>query len=191
ALLSLDVEGYLYPFGERCGWDARTGKMRASRSHKGADDGTQHQETGDAKATPLHSRAAAAPPDRAGRHAQGRMAVSRRCGAQNLASRRAALSRPRHQPRGARPARRADAARGGEDRPPRPDRVSLHRPGAHLEGSRAAAGVRQNRGRQGRPRGRSEEHTSELQSLAYLVCRLLLEKKKKKKKKHNTHMYQV
>src|SRR6266545_6025417 len=30
---------------------------------------------------------------------------------------------------------------------------------------------------------RSEEHTSELQSLAYLVCRLLLEKKKKKKKK--------
>src|SRR3989441_7300036 len=30
---------------------------------------------------------------------------------------------------------------------------------------------------------RSEEHTSELQSLAYLVCRLLLEKKKKKKLK--------
>src|SRR5205823_4907398 len=28
-------------------------------------------------------------------------------------------------------------------------------------------------------RRRSEEHTSELQSLAYLVCRLLLEKKKK------------
>src|SRR2546425_6242634 len=28
---------------------------------------------------------------------------------------------------------------------------------------------------------RSEEHTSELQSLAYLVCRLLLEKKKKEK----------
>src|SRR6266404_9583930 len=41
---------------------------------------------------------------------------------------------------------------------------------------------------------RSEEHTSELQSLAYLVCRLLLEKKKKtniyitkeKKKKNKT-----
>src|SRR2546425_2230385 len=32
------------------------------------------------------------------------------------------------------------------------------------------------------PSVRSEEHTSELQSLAYLVCRLLLEKKKKKKK---------
>src|SRR6266404_4968032 len=31
-------------------------------------------------------------------------------------------------------------------------------------------------------RYRSEEHTSELQSLAYLVCRLLLEKKNKKKK---------
>src|SRR5687767_9779309 len=29
---------------------------------------------------------------------------------------------------------------------------------------------------------RSEEHTSELQSLAYLVCRLLLEKKKNKQK---------
>src|SRR6266404_1009973 len=46
------------------------------------------------------------------------------------------------------------------------------------------------------PVSRSEEHTSELQSLAYLVCRLLLEKKKiiiihtqlykKKKKKNNT-----
>src|SRR5258705_13099544 len=30
------------------------------------------------------------------------------------------------------------------------------------------------------PTGRSEEHTSELQSLRHLVCRLLLEKKKKK-----------
>src|SRR5205823_14845676 len=29
-----------------------------------------------------------------------------------------------------------------------------------------------------KPQLRSEEHTSELQSLAYLVCRLLLEKKK-------------
>src|SRR2546425_12375109 len=32
------------------------------------------------------------------------------------------------------------------------------------------------------PPKRSEEHTSELQSLAYLVCRLLLEKKKKKRR---------
>src|SRR3712207_7483388 len=31
-----------------------------------------------------------------------------------------------------------------------------------------------------KPTGRSEEHTSELQSRQYLVCRLLLEKKKKK-----------
>src|SRR5437016_12108746 len=31
---------------------------------------------------------------------------------------------------------------------------------------------------------RSEEHTSELQSLTNLVCRLLLEKKKKKNKRH-------
>ena len=34
-------------------------------------------------------------------------------------------------------------------------------------------------------RNRSEEHTSELQSLTNLVCRLLLEKKKKKKKTKN------
>src|SRR2546425_6592643 len=33
---------------------------------------------------------------------------------------------------------------------------------------------------------RSEEHTSELQSLAYLVCRLLLEKKKKSTESHRT-----
>src|SRR5258705_5609940 len=32
---------------------------------------------------------------------------------------------------------------------------------------------------------RSEEHTSELQSLRHLVCRLLLEKKKKKNKKYS------
>src|SRR5205823_12078836 len=42
---------------------------------------------------------------------------------------------------------------------------------------RAASAARQS------TRVRSEEHTSELQSLAYLVCRLLLEKKKKKKTK--------
>src|SRR2546425_3611311 len=33
------------------------------------------------------------------------------------------------------------------------------------------------------PDVRSEEHTSELPSLAYLVCRLLLEKKKKEERK--------
>src|SRR3712207_7241821 len=36
------------------------------------------------------------------------------------------------------------------------------------------------RGRRHRPGARSEEHTSELQSRQYLVCRLLLEKKKTK-----------
>src|SRR5687767_15433412 len=53
----------------------------------------------------------------------------------------------------------------------------------------AEAADPQRRGqRAGRPvphrvgHGRSEEHTSELQSLAYLVCRLLLEKKKQRKK---------
>src|SRR5438445_10354078 len=35
---------------------------------------------------------------------------------------------------------------------------------------------------------RSEEHTSELQSRQYLVCRLLLEKKKKKKRKITKHV---
>src|SRR5687767_15658176 len=55
--------------------------------------------------------------------------------------------------------------------------------------SRPAAARRAQRSRRQRRRefwrgpggapGRSEEHTSELQSLAYLVCRLLLEKKKR------------
>src|SRR2546430_7186490 len=35
--------------------------------------------------------------------------------------------------------------------------------------------------------GRSEEHTSELQSQSNLVCRLLLEKKKKKQKRTPRH----
>src|SRR2546428_9772166 len=38
--------------------------------------------------------------------------------------------------------------------------------------------------------GRSEEHTSELQSRSDLVCRLLLEKKKKKSKDINTEKKQ-
>src|SRR5438093_10134843 len=44
----------------------------------------------------------------------------------------------------------------------------------NVPGSRAHAGTR------------SEEHTSELQSLTNLVCRLLLEKKKKKKQNINS-----
>src|SRR5438876_3376426 len=37
--------------------------------------------------------------------------------------------------------------------------------------------------------GRSEEHTSELQSPVHLVCRLLLEKKKKKKNTKLKHKH--
>src|SRR3989441_8996219 len=44
-------------------------------------------------------------------------------------------------------------------------------------GSVVAVGVAAGEAKE--PLPRSEEHTSELQSLAYLVCRLLLEKKKK------------
>src|SRR2546425_9651490 len=61
-------------------------------------------------------------------------------------------------------------------------------PSAGREGRGSPRGPLRSRGlaRAGRRRGlradsaraRSEEHTSELQSLAYLVCRLLLEKKK-------------
>src|SRR5687767_15603016 len=55
------------------------------------------------------------------------------------------------------------------------DRVVLrdhHRGVHHQVHQRAGDGADANR------HTRSEEHTSELQSLAYLVCRLLLEKKK-------------
>src|SRR2546425_9265361 len=55
----------------------------------------------------------------------------------------------------------------------------IHRQGVR-HGARALAGDDQSTARQHR-QGRLEEHTSELQSLAYLVCRLLLEKKKTKK----------
>src|SRR3712207_7797197 len=59
--------------------------------------------------------------------------------------------------------------RGGRgDGPDRPDRrLGAPREPAPAEGVGARAA------------GRSEEHTSELQSRQYLVCRLLLEKKKK------------
>src|SRR3712207_8806925 len=46
--------------------------------------------------------------------------------------------------------------------------------------SSAACGSRSSTRRPGTP-ARSEEHTSELQSRQYLVCRLLLEKKKTKR----------
>src|SRR2546425_8610101 len=66
---------------------------------------------------------------------------------------------------------RSDRRDGGRGRPGRRRAGS---PGYLLPGV-APPGDGRDRG----PR-RSEEHTSELQSLAYLVCRLLLEKKKKK-----------
>src|SRR5258706_11287918 len=59
----------------------------------------------------------------------------------------------------------------------------LHPPGARADPSQARAGdAARDRGEPHRkPRAdRSEEHTSELQSLTNLVCRLLLEKKKNK-----------
>src|SRR5437764_4940746 len=64
----------------------------------------------------------------------------------------------------------------------RPPRSTLF-PYTTLFRSRAPPG-REGPGRGSYPftAGRSEEHTSELQSPMYLVCRLLLEKKKKKKK---------
>ena len=53
--------------------------------------------------------------------------------------------------------------------------------GAVFEFRNLAEGIERRVGEQVRRRfgKRSEEHTSELQSQAYLVCRLLLEKKKK------------
>src|SRR3712207_7932251 len=62
----------------------------------------------------------------------------------------------------------------GDDRTVFRDRVPR---GIRLAGAHAAG-----TGHSGRVRAveRSEEHTSELQSRQYLVCRLLLEKKKKK-----------
>src|SRR3712207_9115181 len=58
--------------------------------------------------------------------------------------------------------RRARGRRAGDRTLRRPRDRPAHRPGHLL------------------PAVRSEEHTSELQSRQYLVCRLLLEKKKKK-----------
>src|SRR5205814_9079185 len=74
--------------------------------------------------------------------------------------------------------RRAEAA--GPDVPPEVGDVHRRRLDRHeVEGRRPPAA----RALAERPRGRdhdtrSEEHTSELQSLRHLVCRLLLEKKK-------------
>src|SRR2546425_5292733 len=97
--------------------------------------------------------------------------------------------------------RRHDGGRRGE-RPPgkrddRGDRAGARGNqedrGNHPEARRgerqaqARCGDRADRSGSGGDGGdRSEEHTSELQSLAYLVCRLLLEKKKTAYKAYRT-----
>src|SRR3712207_6962211 len=53
--------------------------------------------------------------------------------------------------------------------------------GRNRQSSTSIASCRQRSGRPASVAPRSEEHTSELQSRQYLVCRLLLEKKKKNK----------
>src|SRR5438093_6256127 len=68
---------------------------------------------------------------------------------------------PRHQPRG--------WDRRGHEHGGAPGRARRDETDLHADGAAAHRGPR------------SEEHTSELQSLTNLVCRLLLEKKKKKK----------
>src|SRR5437899_9287771 len=67
-------------------------------------------------------------------------------------------------------------------RPARLRHRSLPRTGRSLGRSSHSRALRVSRG----SCARSEEHTSELQSLRHLVCRLLLEKKKKKIKKAKT-----
>src|SRR3712207_8611639 len=75
---------------------------------------------------------------------------------------------------------RSPLAPGAEGGPGQRLRRDLDIEGARREGHRreAAAGAADG-GTEGDPVERSEEHTSELQSRQYLVCRLLLEKKKK------------
>src|SRR5947199_1594037 len=65
-------------------------------------------------------------------------------------------------------------------------------PGTWIQGWGRGSARSSPRCGRGSRRARSEEHTSELQSLRHLVCRLLLEKKKKynntaeKKARHST-----
>src|SRR2546425_2306614 len=66
-----------------------------------------------------------------------------------------------------------DGDRGGDGRSGGNSAARCEREGG---GGRQVAGLQSRQSEQ--PGERSEEHTSELQSLAYVVCRLLLEKKK-------------
>src|SRR3712207_6877305 len=81
---------------------------------------------------------------------------------------------------------RSEAGRhaGGESFPgcdegKRGDRAVARDDGSRQADVAARQQEREEVGRQQDSGGRSEEHTSELQSRQYLVCRLLLEKKKK------------
>src|SRR5947209_16096490 len=79
-------------------------------------------------------------------------------------------SRPGHQP----------IARGGDPARDRPGMHAVQR-AQLLDGELVPEPLLEQHaivGRQLKQRFRSEEHTSELQSRQYLVCRLLLEKKK-------------
>src|SRR2546425_9348082 len=78
-------------------------------------------------------------------------------------------------------------ARGPPPPPPHPAAVVHETRHAAVREHWAARGCRGRRFHPRQRRGaaaapRSEEHTSELQSLAYLVCRLLLERKKQHNK---------
>src|SRR3712207_7594666 len=76
---------------------------------------------------------------------------------------------------------------GAPDRPRQRDRRRRARPRARARARDRRAAPGRDPHRQGddaaqRRKDRSEEHTSELQSRQYLVCRLLLEKKKNRQK---------
>src|SRR3712207_8059440 len=76
--------------------------------------------------------------------------------------------------------RHADAPRLGR----KPGAMGADHPGGGERVADARAALRRRRRALGTaPASRSEEHTSELQSRQYLVCRLLLEKKKTKSHK--------
>src|SRR2546425_5748959 len=83
---------------------------------------------------------------------------------------------------------RSPLRRRAEDRGDAAERIDLDRRRVHGPGLGQVLGLgaelRIQRGGDVTHVGRSEEHTSELQSLAYLVCRLLLEKKKKMSNNH-------
>src|SRR3712207_8715416 len=77
-----------------------------------------------------------------------------------------------------------DSPAGSSSSPQLPRRSSPQ--GSGLRDARAHGPA--DRRHRGNRSPRSEEHTSELQSRQYLVCRLLLEKKKKKQNKKSFYV---